>query len=959
MKHLLRNKTRKKDKYSKDYVEYDEYDDDEFDDDEFDDDEFDDDELSDDEFDNDEFDDDELSDDEFDDDKQEDSKSSYLNTESDHVLERKDIITKRTEKPVVKRKNIFSGFGMMEGMIAVTGVIILAIAVVVFTRVQILKSDSSVETLGSAGDSLISMESLGNDGILAVSQAASLKLQQQLQDAADALVEEDTKEDEVISATLNYTSIEKDIKIKFVNNKSGKLLASTEFMVEMTSSKGKTVTYTDDDKDGIIYKSGLTAGTYTIKVLEAEGYSFSKDEYTVVVKDTIEYVKVDVSDEIKKEEEIDVAVEDTAEEVEQEEVLADTVEWVDSTKTASSNPDGYKTVDKSTIVDPATLLAVGKLNLSGYMLMAQLSNDYVTSISVSTSLGESGTVNTGESLTLVANVTAVGENVSTQVTWTSADDTLVTVSNQGVIHAVGSVTTDTNVVITATTMGLAQDGVSTLTGTFTVTLKAPVPVTVYASTLTLDKTTATTSMGTSLSLIATLTKTDSSTETSATEGVVTWSSSDTKIATVDSKGIITPVKAGSVTITATSTPAASDGKYPEVSCTVTISNSGLTLTMVSTQKAYIGVKLNIPVTMVLNGVSTVINGTDATKGLVTWSGSADTVATVNTTTGEITPLTKGSFVLTATSVDTDDKGNQVKVSCTVTVYSDPALDTTTLLKDTSGTQIYVVKNGTYTAATSADYYTASAFYVQAATTYKYTGWQTIDGKTYYYDKNGNYVTGSQVILGMQYNFGSDGVLNLGNAILGIDVSKWNGTINWNAVKESGVNYVIIRVGFRGSSSGALVEDLNFKTNIAGATKAGIKVGVYFFSQAITEAEAVEEASMVLGLIKSYKISYPVFIDTEPSGGRADSLTTSQRTAVVKAFCETVKNAGYTPGVYASKYYYLNKLTASSLSSYKIWVAQYASTCTYTGKYDLWQFSSKGSINGISGDVDLNYSYMGY
>ena len=139
---------------------------------------------------------------------------------------------------------------------------------------------------------------------------------------------------------------------------------------------------------------------------------------------------------------------------------------------------------------------------------------------------------------------------------------------------------------------------------------------------------------------------------------------------------------------------------------------------------------------------------------------------------------------------------------------------------------------------------------------KYSGWQTLDGKVYYFTADGSKVTGEQVIQGAKYNFASDGSLVTGNGTMGIDVSKWNGNIDWNAVKNSGVSYVIIRCGYRGSSEGKLIEDPKYEKNIQGATAAGLKVGVYFFSQAVDEMEAVEEASMVLEQIKNYRISYP-------------------------------------------------------------------------------------------------------
>ena len=174
-----------------------------------------------------------------------------------------------------------------------------------------------------------------------------------------------------------------------------------------------------------------------------------------------------------------------------------------------------------------------------------------------------------------------------------------------------------------------------------------------------------------------------------------------------------------------------------------------------------------------------------------------------------------------------------------------------------------------------------------------------------------------------------------------------------------MSYVIIRTGFRGSTQGSLVEDNKFRQNIKGATNAGLKVGVYFFSQAINEVEAVEEASMVLSQVKGYKLAYPVFIDVEPSGGRADRLSSGERTKVINAFCQTIQNGGYRAGIYANKTWLSQKMNISALSGYKIWLAQYNSKVTYSGRYDMWQYSDKGKINGISGNVDMNLSYLSY
>ena len=208
--------------------------------------------------------------------------------------------------------------------------------------------------------------------------------------------------------------------------------------------------------------------------------------------------------------------------------------------------------------------------------------------------------------------------------------------------------------------------------------------------------------------------------------------------------------------------------------------------------------------------------------------------------------------------------------------------------------------------------------------------------------------------------GPSQILTREDAAFGIDVSRWNETIDWAKVKDAGVSYAIIRVGYRGSVTGSLVEDYYFRKNIEGATEAGIPVGVYFFTQAINQVEAVEEASMVLELCRDYKLTYPVFIDTEGAGGegRADGLDVKTRTAVCEAFCETIRNSGYQAGIYASKNWYNNKLDTSRLpDNIVIWLAEYADAPTYDKKYHMWQYSSSGRILGIEGRVDLNLSFL--
>lgn len=199
-----------------------------------------------------------------------------------------------------------------------------------------------------------------------------------------------------------------------------------------------------------------------------------------------------------------------------------------------------------------------------------------------------------------------------------------------------------------------------------------------------------------------------------------------------------------------------------------------------------------------------------------------------------------------------------------------------------------------------------------------------------------------------------------NSKVGIDVSKWNRDIDWDKVKNAGVEFAIIRAGYRGSATGSLVEDPYFAANMKGAAASKVPVGVYFFTQAVNEVEAVEEASAVLQMIREYSLEYPIFIDTEGAGGngRADGLDVETRTLVCEAFCRTIENAGYHAGVYGSRNWYNNNLHADALENYCIWLAEYRSVPIYQGYYQMWQYTSKGSVDGIEGNVDLDISYLG-
>ena len=235
----------------------------------------------------------------------------------------------------------------------------------------------------------------------------------------------------------------------------------------------------------------------------------------------------------------------------------------------------------------------------------------------------------------------------------------------------------------------------------------------------------------------------------------------------------------------------------------------------------------------------------------------------------------------------------------------------------------------------------------------YSGWRTVGGKTYYYDQYTNQpVKGIQSIDNKLYYFDANGVQQ--NATFGIDVSKYQSSIDWEQVKTAGVKFVIIRIGYRGYGSGALVEDSTYRRNIQGAINAGLRVGVYFYSQAINEAEAVEEASMVLSLVSGYSLPLGVYYDTESvSGGRANALSAAERTACAVAFCETIRGAGYRAGVYSYASWFYNALNFANISKYNIWIAQYRDKLSFSYKYNIWQYTGSGRVNGISKPVDMN------
>lgn len=923
---------------------------------------------------------------------------------------------------IARFKYFLADMSTLDMIVAMLGILVIAGVLVTGTLFVNAKSiEKQMETFASVGEEIEGISVIGESGLLAVAESAKLSGMLELQEEEPEEIAGEEDQNQGIEVTLNLTSIQSDLKIKFVNKSTGKLISGVPFEVEV-SNGSKTFGLKDDDKDGIIYQTGIDAGTYNVTVKPFSGneyqeYRLPTSATSVKVSDTIAYKKVDVADEVKKESEINAAAEDTAQQnTVVESQLQDTVEWVESTKTAIDSDENYEEIKKENIPDPATVSYAG----TGFVKMVegctctekctegditnkdctvcQQTPNNCTPVTESTepecncrvkceegsnpdcevckkNVGDcQGTPKTPtdpeppkepekKECTCDSNSTkctqdkqdpnceACKENpdvcrgkaegtkpVAYEVEITSCPGTLtVGTTGQALAQtkpAGGTITwksSDSNIVAVEAGSGkLTAKAVGTATITATCessgkSASATVKVeNVKYSAISLSGNNKVTVNGTG----------KVSGTTTPSGGKIAWTSSDESIVKIESQNETSAtfkgIKAGTATITAKCGDAAATWK-------ITVENI-----------KYTAITLSGNNTLKVNEKITITGKTTPEGGAISWTSSDEKIVKIdssNNTSAVVKGIKAGTATITAKCGD-----------ATATWKLTVTVDDKTKLKDKNGKQVYVRKDGKYVEATYADYYSADKFYLQKSL-YKYTGWQTIDGNVYFYDKNGNYVTGDQVIQGAKYTFGSDGKLSSGSGTMGIDVSKHNGNIDWNAVKNSGVSFVIIRCGYRGSATGVLVEDPMFRSNIKGAKAAGLKVGVYFFCQAVNEVEAVEEASMAVSLVSGYGLDMPIFLDVESAGGRGDRISRETRTAVCHAFCQTVQNSGYSAGIYANKTWFNEKINTGSLTSYKIWLAQYASAPTYTTtRYDMWQYSSKGRISGISTNVDLDIRY---
>lgn len=882
-----------------------------------------------------------------------------------------------------------------------TGVVLLVGAIVAGSMVLASKNiDEQIQAIVPVGTELSRVGIVGESGLLAMADARLNAAEDSSMEIEDVVYTTESSDEENVQVSVNFESVEKDLKIRFTNAATGQLITGTAFEVTLTSSQGKKLVLVDEDMDGIIYADNIKAGKFEAVITSTDKYKFPATAQQVTVKDKVEFVVINVQDEVKSEAQVNVAAEDTqkADAAKEEVKLTDTVEWVESSKTLIGGTESYLPVDKSLIQDPSTSSRLGTGIYLFDGLSVTLNKGSIDKLYVGSSETLTGTTFTDskeekDNVTKEYTYTTKWESSNTDVA--AVDGGKVTAKSAGTATITYTVTRKT-VTTTKTEEKISVEKYGELsaeeqqkydpikddsddpdkvtgyiykkeetspevidTGSATCTVKVEA-VAISSGTLEITRSADACSVGQTVTVKPSklvYTMNNGGTETK-TDGfpAISWSSSDTSIATVDSNGTVTGVKAGKVTITGQVTGIkGTDGNELTIKASTDITiNAAAALTLaLDRTEAWIGVNKNTT-------LAATVTNYKSDSG-VTWTTSDKTVATVDEK-GVVTGVKAGSAKITATTKEKDASGKNLTATCVVTVNSDAMNDTTTKLKDKNGNQLYVKNaDGSYREAVYADYFTASEFYMKTEGQYAYTGWQTINGKTYFYDKSGKAVTGTQIIQGVTYNFGSDGAIqtSVNGSKFGIDISRHNGKIDWNAVKSSGVDYVIIRCGYRGSSSGALITDQNFQSNIKGATAAGLKVGIYVFSQAVNEVEAVKEASLAVSLAKGYKLTYPIFIDTESSGGRADKIDVATRTAVVNAFCQTVQSAGYQAGIYASKTWFETKLSMGSVGNYRIWLAQYAAAPTYSGRYDMWQYSSKGTISGINGKVDLNLSYLAY
>ena len=537
----------------------------------------------------------------------------------------------------------FARWTVLDKVVAAVGVMVLAVAILtvgVYAGKRGL--DKQVAAFAPVGAQLENVGVVGSDKLLAVADAKKAMLEAaKLEAELNQEYEENDLSTEV-KVVMKMTSVQKDLKIKFVNKKTGKLVGNIPFEVEITDSENKTYNKIDEDKDGIIYLTNIVHGNYQVAMVELddlEGYTFSTSKEKIKVKENIAYEKIDVTEEIKDQSEVDVSKEDTAQKTETEAVLTDTVEWVASTKKESSSGEKYTQVSKDTIAEPS-LSASLNLDLGILRIMQQnmvladvtpMTNNNdgimpvteiaVTGVNISAS---SASLKVGGSTTLSATIVPSDATNASSATfaWSSSNEEVATVS-AGTVTAVAA--GNTTITVTATTL----EGNFTATCAVTVTEETTTPPespTVAATGVNLDKSSATLTEGETATLTATVAPDNASNKE------VTWSSSNEAVATV-TNGKVTAVKEGTATITVTT----KDGGH-KANCAVTVNKPASTevaVTEVTLSKT--SLELTEEATETLTAT---VKPDNATNQTVTWSSSNENVAKVEN--GKVTAVSAGS-----------------------------------------------------------------------------------------------------------------------------------------------------------------------------------------------------------------------------------------------------------------------------------------------------------------------------
>ena len=770
--------------------------------------------------------------------------------------------------------------------------------------------------------------------------------------------------------SLVLTSVEKDLKIKLIDEDET-LVKDVPWSVTVADSEGNSSEESDDDLDGIIHMTDVNAGDYTVTLNPNDSladFELPKSAQMVSVKAKVEYkVIANIKDEIKSEKEVNVAAEDTggnqAADVEAAlNKLQDTVEFVESTKTVNGEEYVEAAVDISKtakLEKTGTLLAVAEKikttaqsNLGNVSVLFPLLLTHVDGEHTFDYTPNNDGKHTCKCTDPECNHTMTEECVINDENGECSkcgykpkpaeqNHTQSYSSNGNGTHNVTCSVSECNQGHINNNVACEYENGKCKYCNYTKPAEQEHKSTYISNNNGTHKVTCSVS------------------------GCNQGHNKDSETCTIENG----KCKYCSYQPTHNLTYAPNNNGTHKVICSVSgcnqnHNNNSVACTYENGKCKFCSYKQPDPSSFSLSGTTTIkvdettkitasISPTGKKISGVTFSDSSIASCTYDSTSVTVKGLKAGSTKMTVKS----DNGKSADITITVNAKEQKYADDAQLY-DASKNALYVKEGDSYRLAKYRDYKNNSTqkFY-RKVETFLYTGWQTIDGQKCYFDKNHNKVTGKQVIGGVEYDFGESGTVSAGSGSLGIDVSKYQPSINWAAVKSSGVDYVIIRCGYRGSSTGALIEDPYFKSHIKGAKAAGLKVGVYFFTTAVTEAEAVEEASMCAYLCNGYGLDFPIFMDCESSPRAGyNGMSASQRTAIIKAFCNTVRSAGYSAGVYANKTWLSSYMNAGELSGYKIWLAQYNSAPTYSGKYDMWQYTSKGSVNGISGYVDMNKCY---